>query len=377
MSLLHCDGFDNLGPNDGGPAAYGKWYEMVTAAGGSGGGNAASRSLVAGRYGGAALQMYGQGGSLGTGSTYNTIDLGADTATFFVGFAWRETASAIGTGSPLVLATFYDNALTTTQLDLRTSGSNFLNLTRNGTVVCTSSATHSVGAWHWVEVGAFISPTAGWCELKLNGVLVATYYGTTGTNRGNANGNTRATTVNSIRFMRYGAIAGNSQYADRSFDDLLIMNSSGATLNDHIGERRVVGLLPTGAGATTNLTRVGTAATNWQAVNNNPLDGDVTYVSSSVPGTYDTYALADLPSSTTGVDAVVAEPVARRDDVGVRDIVSVVRSAGSEATGPATASPLLPTYRTYQHVFEVNPVTLAGWTVPDLNQLELGVKLNS
>lgn len=88
--------------------------------------------------------------------------------------------------------------------------------------------------------------------------------------------------------------------------------------------------LPSGPGDLTNWTPNGAVA-NWQCVNENPPDGDTTYVSSTGTPT-DSYA---MPSGGFAVapSMVVAKSYARKDDGATRALEVGVRSSGVNGLG--------------------------------------------
>lgn len=368
MTLLFCEGFDNMGASDG--ATYGKW----TSASDGGSNNTGSRSLQTGRFGsGSALRNHAQLSFNGSAFSTQLFPLGVDTQTVFVGFAFRDSGSTV---NGFAIMQMYDNTQTS-QLALNyfITG-NTLSVSRGATTLFTTSTLLSpTNTWYWVELGAFISPTAGWAELKVNGTLVGSYYGT-GTSRGTANGNTRNTSVSSARFVWTGSSNGtNGTTVQNDYDDLVANDNNGSMNNDFMGNVRVIGLLPNNNGSNSGWTRVGgTASGNYTAVNENPVNGDSSYVTAGITTTEDTYLYPTLPSTTASVLAVVAEPISRIDDTGTKTIGARVKSQGTEATGP-TANLSSATYGTPLLVMETNPVSSAAWVVSDVNVVEVGPRV--
>jgi hypothetical protein len=162
------------------------------------------------------------------------------------------------------------------------------------------------------------------------------------------------------------------------FDDMVVADNSGSVNNDFIGNVRVIGLLPNGNGANSGFTRVGgTASGNYTAVDENPIDGDTSYVASPTVGTVDTYAYSDLPSSASQVLAVCAYPIVRKDDSGSRSIIGHVRSNGTEADIPGSTLALGANYGTARGIMTTNPTSGTPWSVTDVNNAEFGVKVSA
>jgi hypothetical protein len=372
MTVLFSESFDNMSATDG--LTYHKWFEAVRSTSGSGGGGAGQRSLVTGRLYNHAIRLNSSGGPLSVGNSYNTYDLKANQTTVFVGMGYLEAGSTFG----LQLLWLYDHNFSTIQLDVRYASGGFLTVTRNGTLLCTSSGVITTNTWNYLELGALISATVGWAELRLNGVLVASYYGSGGS-RGASNGNTQGAAAADVRYVRHGGGSGNNQSTDRSFDDLYVCNASGGVNNDFLGNVVVYGTLPNAVGANSGFTRTGGSVSgNFTAVDENPIDGDTSYVASSVVSTTDTYKYAALPASANTILAVVAEPVARIDDAGGRTLTTRVRgSGGTEADYAGSATNLPGSYNQFLHIMETSPVTTVAWVPSDINSGEFGPKVAS
>lgn len=123
------------------------------------------------------------------------------------------------------------------------------------------------------------------------------------------------------------------------FDDVRVWDSTGSTQNAPIGagllDSRLITKLPSGAGALAQFTPNGASA-NWQCVDENPPDGDTTYVSGATAGLEDAY---DMPSAgfTAAPVMTVARAYARKDDSNTRQLAVGVSSGGHSAVG-ATAT---------------------------------------
>ena len=350
MSLLFSDGFDlyNSIPNKG--------WTFVGSFGSNG-----SFQFSVGRIGtGQALQVNkGNANGPGAGAVNN---LGVNKTTLIMGCAWNNLSYTL----PERIFGFQDAG--TEQLSVRIEYTNRLQVVRNGTVLATeTAATMSLNTWYYIELKVTFSGTTGSYALRRNGAVVAGIPDATGVNTiGTANA-----FANQIAVM---AVNGNVNPGSMAFDDLYLCDNAGTVNNDFLGDIRVLGQLPNAAGTpATTFNKFGAAATNWQSVNDNPNDGDTTYVASSTVGNSETYKYPALPGNTTRVLAVVGTPIARKDDAGGRSLAAHVRSGTVEADGPSSA--LSTTYAIYEQVMETNPVTGAAWDVPTFNAAEFGPKL--
>jgi hypothetical protein len=136
-------------------------------------------------------------------------------------------------------------------------------------------------------------------------------------------------------------------------DYLRVWDTTGSYQNAILGKDvRKLTKLPQGVGDLTQWTPNG-AASNWQCVNENPPDGDTSYVSSA-GNLYDSYGMgsAGLVANPT---MVVAKSYARKDDGATRDLELGVRSVGVNGLGsPAVMSS---SYAFYDSCISTDPAT--------------------
>jgi hypothetical protein len=324
---------------------------------GGGGGGTIAISTSGGRGAGCCAQA-----TRGNGGGNNPIGLirtfGTQSGQGYIGFAFSApNATAV------TIISIEDSG--TVQIDLRLGSDGSLTLTRNGTTIGSAAAgTISFATFHYFEIGFLIaSGTGGSVTVKVDQSTVITVAGANTQASGNASWN-------------QVLLGGGAQtvLATFSWDDFYFCDSNGSRNNTHLGDVRIIGNLPNAVGSTTNMTRVGGAASNYQSVNERPTDGDTTYVSNGTVGTLDTYKFASLPANTSQVLAVIGRPVARKDDAGARSITTHARSGGSEADA-SSSSALTTSYAMYSHIMETNPVTSAAWAPSDVNAAEFGPKV--
>jgi len=239
------------------------------------------------------------------------------------------------------------------------------------TLICSGSTTMSQNRFYYVEIKWVLDPTAGSVILRLDGVQVASF---TGNTQQTGNHNIGQTWVGQVGGMSIGNTASHINYRI-DFDDIYICDTLGTVNNDFLGDLRVYGILPDNSATYTQFNRVGASATNWQSVNENPNNGDTTYVTNNLVGTVDTYMFQNLPADAATVIAVIGEPVTRKDDVGYRTIGTHIRMpSGSEGDAPTT-TPVSSVYTIPEHIMETNPATAAPWSVTDVNTMEVGPKI--
>jgi hypothetical protein len=383
MSLLLTEGFETYGSQND---LSTRWSNRVISGTATAGSGSASVTFVAGRYAGSAARLQSTSStSSGFGwnqSVYFDQAPGGDLTTVFVGMGYKLDNFNQLTGAPFMQLMDSNGQ---TNLELRFTSGFYPYLTRNNTTLCTSSRAAAGGLWSYYEIGVNFSSTAGWCELWMDGSLVASYYGT-GATRALANGNTVAGLA-SMRTFRVGYSVGGGNGGnwshDISLDDVYLCSSAGTRNNNILIDPRIITLLPNaasadGSGAHTQFSLGGTtpAATNWQSVNETALNSDVNYVQDNTVGQLDTYQYPDLPSTVSTVLGVVMQHVVRKDDAGARQLQAVVRQSGSDSTVPgsvvATAA-----YLAMRLPADVNPATGLPWTVSDVNGAEFGYRVSA
>ncbi|HLG72824.1 MAG TPA: hypothetical protein VK009_20590, partial [Chloroflexota bacterium] len=168
------------------------------------------------------------------------------------------------------------------------------------------------GFWHYLEIKAVCSSTGGQLVIRANGVTIL--------NAANLNTNSAATgTFNNITINRQwhgyaqqydgGTLASGTTL---DIDDLYIADGQTGGAHDFIGNINVNALLPNGAGAVTQFSPTG-AATDWQAVSENPPNDDTSYIGSATVGNQDLYTVPAPPVTAGPVAAVAVNMWARTD----------------------------------------------------------------
>jgi len=273
-------------------------------------------------------------------------------ATWIVQFAMRLSSV---TGSGNVLLTFLDGA--TTHVDLRTNTSGNILATRNGTTLGTSTNTLASNTYHYVEVKVTISDTVGVVVVKVDGVTWLNLSSQDTRNGANA-------TADRMRFqMTVNSI-------NQDICDLVIMDTSGSSNNDFIGEARVKPILPDGAGNSAQFTP--SAGSNYANVDDSAPDGDTTYNESSTVNHVDSYTFAN-PGLGGTVMAVQYNVHARKTDAGTRQIAPVVRISSTDYVG--TTLTLSSSFTQQRQVYNTSPASSSGWTESEINGAEFGIKV--
>jgi hypothetical protein len=131
-------------------------------------------------------------------------------------------------------------------------------------------------------------------------------------------------------------------------------------------------LFPNGGGSNTNLNPSG-ASSNWRCVDDNPPDGDTTYVyrdGSSMRT--DTYATQDHGSVSGTINSVTIHIVCRTTGSGLAH--TVILTHGNTYTSPDFT--LTGSYQDLQYAYTRNPNTNNPWTWSEIDSIEIGVALS-
>lgn len=251
----------------------------------------------------------------------------------------------------------------TPHMDLRITATGQLTVTRNGTVLATTTFIPALGVWNYYELKVTIHDTAGTFELRINGNSVAEVSGTSQDTKNGGTGNLDTILLND---------PGGSGTA---FDDLYICDDAGSANNDFLGDVKVETLYPNGNGNSSQLVGSdGNSTDNYLLVDETTPNSDTDYVESATVGNKDTYAVTDLAAVGGTVYGVQLSPYARKNDAGARTICTVARLSGTEVD---SANAALST--SYQHFVDMRETKPGGgaWTISDVNSAEFGVKVTA
>jgi hypothetical protein len=328
MALRFIDGFDHYATAD----LIQKW---------NGSGGTGTITSAAARTGPAGFRL---------GDSNATITKIIDAqATWIVGFAFRT--AAMQANARLIQ---FDDGPSVSHVDLRTDATtNKLVLTRNGTVLGTSTIVLQNNTFYYIEVKVTINDSTGVAVLKVNGVTEINLSGQDTRNGGNSTAD---------RFT----IRGQGGVTD--FDDIYICDGTGGSNNDFLGDCKVETLVPTGAGNSTQWAP--STGSNWQNVDDATPNGDTDYNSDGTVSDKDTYAMSNLVTTSGTVYGVQSIVSAKKDDAGSRSIHAVVRSGSSETNGSDVT--MTASYVQKQDVFETKPGG-GTWSISDVNAMEAGV----
>lgn len=246
-----------------------------------------------------------------------------------------------------------------------------IQLGQGGTLYILNSAGTILGAyplaiqpycWHYIEVKVSMLDSGSF-NLKVDGETVVSAL----------SGDFRAGTGNTSNIEQL-SFRGNEDATVLS--DIIIMDGSGSTFNDFMGDMRYEATVPDADGSTTQWTA--SAGSNYQCIDDalGAYNDDTDYISE---GTTDdinmaSHATISATNSTT-IHFAALFALARSDGAGDK-IALVVDSGGTVDTGAdlALIGTTSTAYRWRKKIWEQDPNTTAAWTVTNINNATFGVK---
>jgi hypothetical protein len=268
------------------------------------------------------------------------------------------------TSNDLNIITFFDGS--TEQISLRlTLASQTLYVSRNGTTLATASIGLNSATWYYIEFKATIHNTAGAYAVRLNGAAVPGIPDAT-------NVNTRGGTANN--FANAVGLHDNRNHLSNVFryTDFYLLDNSGASLNDFLGDVRYDVLYPSGAGTYAQFTP--SSGSNYENVDESPAN-TTDYVTSTADNQIDSYQFADLSVSAATIHVVVVNAFAQKTDTGAKSLAIFCKASdGNETAGPDQT--LGTSWLVYQRALAQEPAAGGDrpWTVARVNGCEFGVK---
>jgi hypothetical protein len=341
----------------------------------------------------------------------------ASRATYIVGFALYLT----GAGQTALIR-FEDTSTNQVELDINSVGQ--FQFWRGGSVALGSLSSYmmSFNAWHYIEVKVTIDPSAGVCQLYVDGVQQISL----------SSQNTRVSSNSTANQLVWTGLAGasNSGY----MDDLYVMDpTNGGAYTTFLGDTKVVGVLPNANGTTNNFTQVsaswaastsyalgadivdsngnlqrctthGTSGSGshptwnatvglttndggavWTCIQDSPLS-NYNFVNSGTPNDTPAWlsdaSIGDIdrylyPAATgSSVWGVTVKIRAEKDDVGTRLIRAAVKSGATTTDNGTDFTLTQNSFQGFSATFETDPHTSAQWSLTNLNAAEFGVKVS-
>lgn len=342
MSLVFIEGFETfaLGSVSSGAAAM-RWasYDVLT-----------TDVVSSGRHGGKCITN--------TSSTVTrnfSVAMPTNTEYAIVGVAVRPASTG---GAERVLG-FSGNGSADITVYFN-SASGVFELRRDTvTLIASVAGVGAVGRWHYVEAKVKIHDTAGYAELRVDGVVIGTFSGDT-------------KYFSSVNYVVTITAYVSEDYCE--IDDVYVCDGVGSYNNDFLGDCRV-DYLPANADGAVNEFSRSAGSTNYENVDDLPAaDNDTTYNQSGLAGDQDLYGCASFSFTPLSILGVQIENVARQTGAGdTRSLKPLARSGGT--TYDQAAQPLSESWACKMKALDRDPNGGIAWTESAVNSLEVGLEV--
>jgi hypothetical protein len=339
--LLWIEGFEGMGATDSAaPAPAGvmsrKYVNVL---------QSDYQYLMAGRTGGHCLEMRGWGGFSTPALTTN--------ATVVVGFGFYFAAIA-----NVRIMSLSDGATEGINLRMETTGE--LAIYRGTTFLARTTGLGLTNAtWYWIELKVYCHDTSGTYEVRVGGV-----------NKLSASGvDTKAGSNAYHNIATIPAPNGTVRY-----DDIYILDGSGAANNDFLGNMKVVGVFPNGdVGGYTDFTP-SSGTDHYALVDENPTNDNTDYVESSTTGHKDLWDYGAVSGLGAAIAGLQVNTEVRETDASSFSLITLIKSGATESADSAQAIGST-NYKTLRRISETDPATGAAWTVSGVSAAQFGVKV--
>jgi len=248
------------------------------------------------------------------------------------------------------------------QLTVLDTGAIRLKDSTGATVATTAANVVKEGIWQYFEMWALINNGAGTVVVNVDDVEVI--------NESGVDTAITATDVDVVAFCGCSDSSTKGVY----WDDIVIMDDSGAQMNALLGDVRIDTLSPNED--TSQEDWLLSAGSYSNALINDTVpgdhDGDSTYIESNTVGHETRVGFESLAGANT-IHAISVATSIKKTDAGSRTMRALINSNGTESVG-ATQSPTTD-YQTVRDFFELNPDGNSAWTSSAINSLEAGVEV--
>jgi len=251
-----------------------------------------------------------------------------------------------------------------TQIEFETTAVGGIIVKRGSTTIATTTKQLPINRWTRIEIKMFIDNSVGTVEMRVDGEV---YIDFTGDTQSTVNAAIDQVGLYAPLLLSFTPIP------DVYWDDVVIMDDTGAINNDFIGDVNIEVLIPDGDSAQIDFTPTGAGTTNADRVDDGLAgpDDDTTYVESLTVGHKDRYTVADLTTSNiSSIHAVQNSSCMKKDSAGAVTAGMVVLSNVTESV--INTQPLSTSYAYVQGIQETDPDTATAWTESGVNAMEIG-----
>jgi len=240
---------------------------------------------------------------------------------------------------------------------VRSTNAGITGASGSAATLATGSFVMPMATFVYIEFKVFLDDTVGTAELKINGVVDATF-----------TGDTVAQSYNTAnRVILISAAAG-------YWDDVYIRSSSSSSAESggYLGDVSIKSYFPNADGTYTGMTCSTGTTHNTLVKETTPNTSD--YVSSAVALTKDSFGFQDV-SGSGAIQAVQLNAYTSKNDAGFRGADLFCKSGATENF--ATSVPLSTSWKYLLQGWQTDPNTGAAWTIANFNAAEFGVRVSA
>ncbi len=252
---------------------------------------------------------------------------------------------------------FIDTATVQVSVKVNTSGG--LEAYRGATLLGTAVGAVTTGAYYYIEAKALIHDSAGTIEIHVNGASVLSVAGA----------DTRETAAAQITSVK---VCGAT--IDVYYDDFYLLDTTGATNNDFLGDSRIDTIRPVSDGTYTDFTAE--SGVLLYAMVDDPATRTSDYIYGDTALEQVSFQFGNITSVSGTIKGVQVVDVSKKmaADPAHASIQHLARSGVTDLHGDAVA--LTTTDATHTTIVEVNPATSIAWTEAGINSAEFGLRMS-
>jgi len=287
------------------------------------------------------------------------------TGSLFVSFWWYR--SAVLTDNVLCLFKTSSTGQYYFKLFLEDSGQIHWSTYTDAQLGSSSIKSLTLNTWHHFEIKGTStdSCSTGDCVVKIDGEIWLDLIAGEDTNYGASAGIIHSFTYNGHGTYTY-------------LDSLVIWDDTGSgTWSDFIGMLNIETIMPDSNGTTSDFSGSdGNSVDNYLLVDEEPNDGDTTYVESDNISDVDLFNYEALTGTISSVAGVQVVSTVKKDVPGTREFKALTRISSTNYQGDT----LIPSDAEYQFLtsmWELNPDTAVAWTESDVNAAEFGIEITA
>lgn len=224
----------------------------------------------------------------------------------------------------------------------------------------TTGARIRSGVWNYIEIKIKVSTTVGTVDIHINGISVLSLSSV----NTDQHTSSQATAV---------ALCGATSTNTSTFDDFYVLDKSGSNNTTFLGPQKVTTVFPTSDAGTNQWGSIGAGFTHAAQVNENPNDGNLSYLVDSTSGHTEELNYVATGSEVTTIKGIQMNTIFDTDSGAAFSVKNHVNSGGTSSDDAGTAG-TNGTYVTAARLVETDPHTSALWTKTNLDASLFGVK---